>query len=88
MCSRTIGEIMRVYVEYVENDMILKVELNIIALKSSVFWDIIPCSPLKVNRCHFILQGLRTNCLLSASCEGYNSFSCRIYHNGHLSQRS
>jgi hypothetical protein len=58
--------------KYVEHDMVLKFELTIIALKSSVFWDIMLCNPLKVNRwcggmCHLSLQGLRISCLLSAS---------------------
>jgi hypothetical protein len=37
-----------------------------VVMKSSVFWDIVPCSPLKVNRrlggtCRLHLQGRRIN---------------------------
>jgi hypothetical protein len=54
-------------------------------MKSTIFWDITPCSPLKINgrfggTCHFHLQGLR----ISRARHQYvaSTLKCRLTFNG------
>jgi hypothetical protein len=46
--------------------------LTAVVMKSSVFWDITQCNPLKINRC-FEGTALLDNCFMLVSCLAYSS---------------
>jgi hypothetical protein len=61
-----------------------------VVMKSSIFWDITPCSPLKVNRrfgwtCHLHLQGRRiSQARNQREARSKQSTDCYLLHAGFL----
>jgi hypothetical protein len=78
----------RVYHQTLHRASSIQSVLNLLLTKNSIFWDITPCSQLKVNRCfagtcHLYLQGRRIS-QARKECEVCGKVACQLLHAGFL----